>query len=94
MLHRERVEGVVDHDVGGPHLGEGDLRAVRDQRLGVACAAQVAALSGGREIILPPPEVCAHTAAQFVANEVESHYEMAWTAALRLIEDGKTDYRS
>ena len=26
-----------------------------------ACAAQVDALSGGREIILPPPEVCAHT---------------------------------
>ncbi len=77
--------------VGGTSIAEAFLNSYMLER---ACAAQVDALAGGREIILPPPEVCAHTAAQFAANEVESHYEMAWTAALRLIEDGKTDHRS
>ncbi len=77
--------------VGGTSIAEAFLNIYMLER---ACAAQVDALAGGREIILPPPEVCAHTAAQFAANEVESHYEMAWTAALRLIEDGKTDHRS
>jgi len=77
--------------VGGTSIAEAFLNIYMLER---ACAAQVDALAGGREIILPPPEVCAHTAAQFAANEVESHYEMAWTAALRLIDDGKTDYRS
>ena len=59
-----------------------------------ACAAQIDALSGGREIILPPPEVCAHTAEQFRLQENDQHYAMVWNAALRLIEDGKPDYRS
>ena len=58
-----------------------------------ACAAQIDALSGGREIILPPPEVCAHTSEQFRKSESEAHYAMAWNAALRLIEDSKPDYR-
>jgi ribulose-5-phosphate 4-epimerase/fuculose-1-phosphate aldolase len=59
-----------------------------------ACVAQVDALAGGREIILPPPEVCAHTAEQFHKTETAEHYAMAWDAALRLIEDGMPDYRS
>jgi len=58
-----------------------------------ACAAQVDALAGGREIILPPPEVCQHTSDQFAASERDDHYAMVWNAALRLIEDGKPDYR-
>ena len=58
-----------------------------------ACGAQIAALSGGREIILPPPEVCAHTSEQFASQENDEHYAMVWDAALRLIEDGKPDYR-
>jgi ribulose-5-phosphate 4-epimerase/fuculose-1-phosphate aldolase len=59
-----------------------------------ACAAQVDALAGGREIILPPHEVCAHAAEQFRRSESDSvHYALAWGAALRLIEDGKPDYR-
>src|SRR3954469_7266499 len=52
-----------------------------------ACAAQVDALSGGREIILPPPEVCQHTSDQFARHEHDKHYAMVWNAALRLIED-------
>jgi hypothetical protein len=58
-----------------------------------SCSAQIAALSGGGEIILPPEEVCRHTAEQFAKGENEEHYAMVWDAALRLIEDGKPDYR-
>ena len=60
-----------------------------------ACAAQVDTLSCGREIVLPPHEVCAHTSDQFHKSELDSqHYEMVWDAALRLIDDGTSDYRS
>ncbi|MCF3947441.1 class II aldolase/adducin family protein [Acidiphilium sp. AL] len=61
-----------------------------------ACQAQVAALSGGAKLVIPPREVCEHTAAQFRMDEAMrmAHYEMAWQSALRLVEDGPTDYRS
>ena len=59
-----------------------------------ACSAQVAALSGGRETILPPQEVCQHTAEQFRAQENDEHYGFMWESALRLIENDKPDYRS
>ena len=59
-----------------------------------ACSAQVAALSGGREIILPPHEVCQHTAEQFRAQENDEHYGFMWESALRLIENDKPDYRT
>lgn len=60
-----------------------------------ACQAQVAAMSGGAKLVIPPREVCEHTAAQFNmdANNRMAHYEMAWQSALRLIEGGN-DYRS
>ncbi len=77
--------------VGGTSIAEAFLNIYMLER---ACAAQVDALAGGREIILPPPEVCAHTAEQFRKGENEGHYTMAWGAALRLIENGKPDYRS
>jgi ribulose-5-phosphate 4-epimerase/fuculose-1-phosphate aldolase len=78
--------------VGGSSIAQAFLNIYSLER---ACAAQVAALSGGRDqIVLPPPEVCAHTAEQFRVNENEGHYAMAWDAALRLIDDGKPDYRS
>ena len=41
-----------------------------------ACAAQVAAQSCGAELILPPQDVCRHTAEQFRAQENDEHY--AW----------------
>jgi ribulose-5-phosphate 4-epimerase/fuculose-1-phosphate aldolase len=59
-----------------------------------ACAAQIAALSGGREIVLPPEEVRVHTAEQFRKQENDAHYAMVWDAALRLIEEGRPSYRS
>jgi ribulose-5-phosphate 4-epimerase/fuculose-1-phosphate aldolase len=77
--------------VGGTSIPEAFLNIYMLER---ACAAQVDALSGGREIILPPPEVCQHTSDQFARHEHDEHYSMVWNAALRLIEDGKPDYRS
>ena len=76
--------------VGGTSIPEAFLNIYMLER---ACAAQVDALSGGREIVLPPPEVCAHTSEQFHRHENDEHYAMVWQAALRLVEDGKPDYR-
>jgi ribulose-5-phosphate 4-epimerase/fuculose-1-phosphate aldolase len=60
-----------------------------------ACQAQVAALSGGAEIVLPPEEVRQHTAGQFNRSEgTTAHYERAWNASLRLIENDRPDYRT
>jgi ribulose-5-phosphate 4-epimerase/fuculose-1-phosphate aldolase len=59
-----------------------------------ACQAQIAALAGGAELVLPPEEVRLKTAAQFNRNAGTAHYELAWNSALRLIEDDKIDYRS
>jgi len=65
-----------------------------------ACQAQVAALSGGAELVLPPEEVRLKTAAQFngttpAENEAKlAHFEWAWPTALRLIENNKIDWRS
>jgi len=61
-----------------------------------ACQAQIAAQSGGAELILPPEEVRLRTAKQFnkPAEEALAHFDMAWTSALRLIENDRPDYRS
>jgi ribulose-5-phosphate 4-epimerase/fuculose-1-phosphate aldolase len=59
-----------------------------------ACSAQIAALSCGREIVLPPEEVCTHTSAQFHGMENDEHYGWMWQTALRLIENDRPDYRS
>ena len=59
-----------------------------------ACQAQVAALAGGSELIFPPEEVRHHTSAQFNSEASLEHNAMLWDACLRLIEDGKPDYRS
>jgi len=59
-----------------------------------SCQAQVAALSGGAELVFPSEEVRRHAAAQFQRPELLEHCEMAWNAALTLIEHDKPDYRS
>ncbi len=76
--------------VGGTSIAEAFHMIYMLER---ACAAQIDALSGGREVILPPEIVCQHTAEQFRKGENDEHYAMVWDAALRLIEDGKPDYR-
>lgn len=50
-----------------------------------ACQAQVAALAGGAELVLPPEEVRLKTAGQFNGGASLEHCEMAWAAALRLL---------
>ncbi|KAA2211912.1 class II aldolase/adducin family protein [Teichococcus oryzae] len=61
-----------------------------------ACQAQVAALSGGAELVLPPEEVRLKTAAQFNGDPQRSlsHSEWAWGSALQLIENSKPDWRA
>ena len=59
-----------------------------------ACQAQLAAMTGGAELILPPEEVRERTAAQFTQLDALEHYEMVWQASLRLIEGQGTDWRT
>ena len=59
-----------------------------------ACQAQVAALAGGSELILPPEEVRVHTAAQFQGDGSTDRYDFMWEACLRLVEHDRPDYRS
>jgi ribulose-5-phosphate 4-epimerase/fuculose-1-phosphate aldolase len=59
-----------------------------------ACQAQVAAMSGGAELIFPPEEVRQHTAQQFVGDNDPARYDFMWESCLRLIENDKPDYRS
>ena len=77
--------------VGGTSIAEAFHMIYMLER---ACAAQVAALSGGREIVLPPHDVAQHTSDQFRKQENDEHYAMVWDAALRLIENDRPDYRS
>jgi ribulose-5-phosphate 4-epimerase/fuculose-1-phosphate aldolase len=56
-----------------------------------ACQAQVAC--GDAELVIPPEEVCLHTAAQFNREGSLAHTEMAWRSALRMIEGSRTDWR-
>jgi ribulose-5-phosphate 4-epimerase/fuculose-1-phosphate aldolase len=61
-----------------------------------ACQAQIAAQSGGAELVFPPEAVRLHTAAQFnrPGEDALAHYEWSWGSALRLIENDRPDYRS
>jgi ribulose-5-phosphate 4-epimerase/fuculose-1-phosphate aldolase len=77
--------------VGGTSIAEAFHQIYMLER---ACAAQVAALSCGRELTIPAPEVCQHASDQFKSFEKDTaHYALLWDSALRLIEDGKSDYR-
>ena len=67
-----------------------------------ACQAQIQALAGGTALRIPSTDVCKLTASQFNREESAEIMDMAWRAALRLIEspnagpnaDPKSDYRS
>ncbi len=59
-----------------------------------ACQAQVAALAGGTELVMPPEAVRLHTAEQFEREGMLDHYEMMWESCLRLVEHDRPDYRS
>ncbi len=77
--------------VGGTSIAEAFHMLYMLER---ACQGQVAALSGGTELLQPPEEVCRHTAEQFRRQENDEHYAMVWTAALELIENDRPDYRT
>jgi ribulose-5-phosphate 4-epimerase/fuculose-1-phosphate aldolase len=59
-----------------------------------ACQAQVAALAGGAELVLPPEEVRQRTAAQFNRDPGAAKYDFMWESSLRLIDGDRPDYRS
>jgi len=59
-----------------------------------ACQAQIQALAGGTALRIPPREVCELTASQFNREDSAEIAGIAWRAALRLIEDPQSDYRS
>ncbi len=59
-----------------------------------ACQGQISALAGGTRLRTPSPEVCERTASQFAADDSAGIIDLAWQAALRLIDDSMPDYRS
>jgi ribulose-5-phosphate 4-epimerase/fuculose-1-phosphate aldolase len=59
-----------------------------------ACQAQIQALAGGGQLVYPSPQVCEHTAKQFESDGVEQIIDMAWAAALTLIQDQRESYCS
>lgn len=60
-----------------------------------ACQVQIQALAGGAELLnVPPHEVCERAAQQTNPEEIPPHYDLAWSAVLGLVEDGKPDYRT
>jgi ribulose-5-phosphate 4-epimerase/fuculose-1-phosphate aldolase len=64
-----------------------------------SCQIQVDALAGGTEVVLPPEDVCEHTARQFEGGSSEDDYttgespDLAWNALLRLVERLYPDYK-
>ena len=64
-----------------------------------SCEIQVDALAGGAPIVVPPPEVCEHTARQFEGGQSKDDYSidaspnLAWAAMLRLVERLYPDYK-
>ncbi|OPK07869.1 MULTISPECIES: class II aldolase/adducin family protein [unclassified Pseudomonas] len=59
-----------------------------------ACQAQVAALTGGQRLRVPAKEVCELTARQSADEIRDNLHLLAWEAALRLIDDQKSEYCS
>ena len=60
-----------------------------------ACQIQIAAQSGGAELVFPPKEVIDKTAEQWdQRNNDEKYFKTFWNACLQLIEDDKIDYRT
>jgi ribulose-5-phosphate 4-epimerase/fuculose-1-phosphate aldolase len=59
-----------------------------------ACQIQVQALAGNAELNVPPEAVCRLTASQFQRDDSEGIAQLAWEAALRLIDTSRSDYRS
>jgi ribulose-5-phosphate 4-epimerase/fuculose-1-phosphate aldolase len=59
-----------------------------------ACSAQIAALSGGAELVLPPEDVQEKTGQQFNGPNALEHCDYAWQCSLAMIEGHGPDWRS
>lgn len=60
-----------------------------------ACEVQVATLSMGREIVLPPPEVCERVGAQYdQMNFDDGDLLLEWAANLRMLDEIDPSYRN
>jgi len=57
-----------------------------------ACQAQIQAMSAGVALNIPSEEVCRHTAAQFARDGIDGIIDLAWQAALSLIEEQRDDW--
>ncbi|MDE2598992.1 MAG: class II aldolase/adducin family protein [Rhodocyclaceae bacterium] len=57
-----------------------------------ACAIQLKAQAGGATLVMPPPEVLAHTARQLVSDDVPEG-EREWPALLRLLDQRMPGFR-
>ncbi len=76
----------------GPTVEDAFLRIFTLER---ACAIQVAALAGGREPVIPPPEVQQLVARQVMMGAtVERPAQLAWPALLRLLDAKDPGYRA
>jgi ribulose-5-phosphate 4-epimerase/fuculose-1-phosphate aldolase len=59
----------------------------------LACRAQVGALAGGAELIVPAPEVCAERVAKFGRVGVYDSKSRDWFASIALVEKLYPDYK-
>ena len=59
-----------------------------------ACQAQIQAMSAGVALNIPNEEVCRHTAAQFGRDGIDGIIDMAWQAALSLIDAQRSEWCS
>ncbi|WP_422777793.1 class II aldolase/adducin family protein [Pseudomonas mediterranea] len=59
-----------------------------------ACQAQIQAMSAGVALNVPDEAVCLHTAAQFGRDGIDGIIDLAWQAALSLIDEQRADWCS
>lgn len=59
-----------------------------------ACQAQIQAMSAGVALNFPSEEVCRHTAEQFGRDGIDGIIDLAWRAALSLIEEQRMQWCS
>lgn len=59
-----------------------------------ACQAQIQAMSAGVALDIPDEAVCRHTAAQFGRDGIDGIIDLAWQAALSLIDEQRADWCS
>ncbi|HEX4571424.1 MAG TPA: class II aldolase/adducin family protein, partial [Dongiaceae bacterium] len=59
-----------------------------------ACEVQIAALAGGSELVIPPPEVCEKTARQNERDDGKPLGEREWAAHIRALDREDPSYRT